>query len=266
MPQPIGYSFQWDRVKRYADPAFRHRPAPGLVLLGSAARPILLAGMATSGESFEFDVVATTDLRESTLTRAVALFRSSYRAASDVYLMQSLARIRFIATATSADTLAGFALGEMRLMDLPRLPLQPVALAGICCVDPRFRRRGLFRELEWRAFMAAGIPLRPRVLSCGRMAHPASFRTMTWNPSHVPKPHTPPTTWQREIGAIIAKAYGAKGFDPDTFVCIGGGTPMHALIEMDVGAEEWEVFAAVNRDRGDSLLGLCWMPDAPAGW
>jgi hypothetical protein len=98
------------------------------------------------------------------------------------------------------------------------------------------------------------------------MAHPASFRTMTWNPSHVPKPHTPPTTWQREIGAIIAKAYGAKKFDPDTFVCIGGGTPMHPLIEMDVGAEEWEVFAAVNRDRGDSLLGLCWMPDAPKGW
>ena len=222
--------------------------------------------MGNSGESFAFDVVATMDLRDRTLAHIVALFRSSYRAANDAYLMQSFARLRFIATATSAGTLAGFALGEMRIMDLPRLPRQPVALAGICCVDPRFRRHGLFRELERHAFMAAGIPFRPRVLSCGRVAHPASFRTMTWNPTHVPKPHTPPTTWQREIGAIIAEAYGAKGFDPETFVCLGRGTPMHPLIEMDVRADEWDVFAAVNRDRGDSLLGLCWMPDAPEGW
>ena len=221
---------------------------------------------ADTGNAFAFDVVATADLEEDTLARIIALFRSSYRAPNDAYLRQSLAKLRFIATATSAATLAGFALGEMRIMDLPRLPRQAVALAGICCVDPRFRRRGLFRELERWAFMAAGIALKPRVLSCGRVAHPASFRTMTWNPTHIPKPHTPPTTWQQEVGATIAQAYGAHGFDPRTFVCAGSGAPMYPRIEMEVRAEEWEVFGAVNRDRGDSLLGLCWMPDAPAGW
>jgi hypothetical protein len=216
---------------------------------------------------FELEVVPTNDLGAQGRARVFALFRASYRAANEPYLEQSLDRFRFIATAMSAGALAGFALGEMRLMDLPRLPRQAVALAGICCVDARFRRQGLFRELEQRAFMAAGVPMGPRVLSCGRVAHPASFRTMTWNPTHVPKRHTAPTTWQREIGAVIAEAYGVGSFDPATFVCAGSGRPIgYPVLDMDVGPDEWEVFAAVNRDRGDSLLGVCWMPDAPEGW
>lgn len=220
-----------------------------------------------SAASFELDVVATSDLGERTWAGILALFRASYRAANEAYLEQSLARFRFIATATSAEALVGFALGEMRLMDLPRLSRQAVALAGICCVDPRFRRRGLFVELERRAFLAAGVTPGPRVLSCGRMAHPASFRTMLANPTHVPKRHTRPTPWQREIGTVIADAYGVHGFDPDTFACLGSGVPIgYPILDMDVRAEEWDVFAPVNRDRGDSLLGLCWMPDAPEGW
>jgi hypothetical protein len=217
--------------------------------------------------AFEFEVVAPGALGSHELARVMALFHESYRAANEAYLEKSFARFRFIAMATAADTLAGFALGEMRVMDLPRLLQQAVALAGICCVDPRFRRRGLFSELERRAFMAAGIAPAPRVLSCGRVAHPASFRTMTWNPSHVPKRRTPPTAWQQEVGMAIATAYGVTAFDPETFVCSGSGTPIgYPVVDMDVAPEEWEVFARVNRDRGDSLLGLCWMPDAPPGW
>jgi hypothetical protein len=220
-----------------------------------------------STADFEFNVVATSDLGEPALARVLALFHASYRAANDAYLKRSLTRLRFIATATSADALAGFALGEMRVMDLPRLPRQAVALAGICCVDAAFRRRGLFRELERRAFMAACIPVEPRVLSCGRLAHPASFRTFNWNPTHVPKRGVRPTLWQQEIGAAIAAAYGVSGFDPETFVCIGSGTPIgYPRIDMDVRAEEWDVFVPVNRDRGDSLLGFFWVPDAPEGW
>jgi hypothetical protein len=216
---------------------------------------------------FEFDVGATSDLGEPVLARVLALFRASYRAANEAYLKRSLGRLRFIATAMAADALAGFALGEMRIMDLPRLPQQAVALAGICCVDARFRRRGLFRELERHAFLAAGIAFEPRVLSCGRMAHPASFRTFNWNPTHVPKRGIRPTPWQQEIGTAIAAAYGVSGFDPETFVCIGSGTPIgYPRIDMDVRPEEWDVFLPVNRDRGDSLLGFFWVPDAPEGW
>jgi hypothetical protein len=238
----------------------------GVPSIDLLARPGIRVKTDTAA-SFEFGVVATSDLGERALARVLALFRASYRAANAAHLRASLGRLRFIATATSADALAGFALGEMRIMDLPRLPQQAVALAGICCVDPRFRRRGLFRELERRAFMAAGVASGPRVLSCGRVAHPASFRTMTWNPTHVPKRDTRPTTWQREIGVVVAGAYGVERFDPDTFVCVGSGTPIgYPVIDIVVRPEEWDVFAPVNRDRGDSLLGLCWMPDAPEGW
>ncbi len=216
--------------------------------------------------AFAFEVVPTAQIGDSTLNRVIALFRESYRAPNEAYLLHSIRKLRFMATAMSADTLAGFALAEMRIMDLPRLPQQPVALAGICCVDARFRRHGLFRTLEQRAFAAANLPFGGRVLSCGRMAHPASFRTLISNPTHIPKRGTPPTRWQQEVGSAIAQAYGVQRFDPETFVCIGAGTPMHAIIDIDVPPEEWEVFAGVNRDRGDSLLGLCWMPDAPAGW
>jgi hypothetical protein len=219
------------------------------------------------GAAFEFDVVRTAELGEPALARVLALFHAAYRAANDVYFEKALATLRFVAMARSSGDLAGFALGEMRTMDLPRLPAQAVALAGICCVDPRFRRSGLFIELERRAFVASGVPAGPRLLSCGRVAHPASFRTIRWNPSHVPRRGVPPTPWQREVGAAIARAYDVERFDPDTFVCAGSGAPIgYPIMEMDVTPEEWELFATVDRDRGDSLLGLCWTPDAPEGW
>ena len=221
----------------------------------------------TTARTFTFGTTETKSVTESSLERLLALFRASYRAANDDYFRRSLARLRFLATAMCGDTLAGFALGEMRLMDLPRLPQQTVALAGICCIAPGFRRHGLFRELEIRAFRAAGVTPGDRVLSCGRMAHPASFRTMNGNPTHVPRRGCRPTAWQQEIGAAIAAAYGVHGFDPDTFVCLGAGAPIgYPIMEMDLRPEEWEVFGPVNRDRGDSLLGLCWWPDAPEGW
>ena len=216
--------------------------------------------------AFAFDVVLTPRLAAAELDRVKALFRASYRTPDDTYLEQALARLHYIAIAMHGDVLAGFAVGETRRMDLPRLPQQLVAMAGICCIDFRFRRLGLFRELEVRAFRAAEAPANERVLSCGRVTHPASFRTMTWNPTHVPARGVIPTPWQQEVGTAIAHAYGVACFDPETFVCLGTGTPMGPIIDVDVTPEEWEVFARVDASRGDCLLGLIWTPDAPDGW
>jgi GNAT superfamily N-acetyltransferase len=217
--------------------------------------------------TFEITVMPTNEISQTVRSKTLTLFHQSYRDADGGYLEQSFAKLRYLAIATTEDaTLAGFALGDMRIVDLPRLPAHPLALAGICCVDPRFRRHGLFRELERRAFLAAGVGWRPRVLSCGRMAHPASFRTMLDNPTRVPKPGVSLTPWQKEIGAAVAKIYGVSEFDADTFVCRGRGTPMSCIIDVDVTPEEWKVFAPVDRTRGDSLLGMIWVPDAPEGW
>ena len=38
------------------------------------------------------------------------------------------------------------------------------------------------------------------------------------------------------------------------------------VIEIEATPEEWELFAPVDRSRGDSLLGLAWNPNAPEGW
>lgn len=198
----------------------------------------------------------------------MSLFVANYRDANVAYLDDSLRKLRHVAIATSGVVPAGFALGELRIIQLPRLGPQPVAMAGICCIAPEFRRRGLFGLLERHA-MGVGIegPPRGRILSCGRMAHPVSFRTMMANPTAIPRRGVPPTAWQQETGQTIADAYGAPGFDPQTFVCKGSGTPIgYPVLEVDVTPEEWEVFRPVDRDRGDSLLGMAWLPDAPDGW
>jgi hypothetical protein len=208
----------------------------------------------------------TADLSGDDRAMMSALFDIAYRDANQPYLEKSLPKLRFAALATQGETAAGFSLGDMRVMDLPRLPQQVVVLAGICCIDPRFRRRGLFGALQRAAVSGAGIVPRGRLLSAGRMAHPVSFRVM--NPAtRIPRYGITPTAWQREVGQAIADVYGVPRFDAETFVCHGTGEPIgYPNIEMEVEPEEWRIFEQVDRDRGDSLLGLTWSPDAPEGW
>ncbi len=217
---------------------------------------------------FDVHALATVDATAEERALMHALFDTNYRQANHPYLDKSFGVLRYAAIATAKDgTPAGFALGDMRVVDLPRLPATPVALAGICCVAPEFRRRGLFGALEMTAIGAAGIRPEGRSLSVGRMAHPASMRTMSRNPVVVPKPGVPITAWQREVGRAIADIYGVQRFDEETFVVEGSGAPIgYPVMEIEVEPEEWVVFEHVDRDRGDSLLGLSWRPDAPPGW
>lgn len=217
--------------------------------------------------SLTFRVVETDKASPEDLQKVLGLFEMNYRQANRAYLEKSLQTLRYLALAEDEGTAAGFALGECRVMDLPRLPAEVVNLAGICCITPEFRRRGLFRVLEYHAFMAADLPVHTRRLTCGRMAHPASLRGFGRHPTLLPKPRVRLTPWQQEVGRAIAAAYGNQAFDPETFVCIGTGEPIgYPVIEFDVEEWEWEVFKPVNRDRGDSLLAMMWTPDAPPGW
>jgi hypothetical protein len=152
-------------------------------------------------------------------------------------------------------------------MELPRLSAQTVSLAGIACVAPEFRRRGLFRELGRLAITAGTAPENPRRLVCGRVAHPAALRTIGRIPTAVPRPGIRPTSWQQNVGKTIAEAYGVHTFDPTTFVCIGDGRPIgYPRIELEVEPHEWDLFQPVNRDRGDALLAIAWVPEAPPDW
>ena len=218
-------------------------------------------------EGFEFDVRETGALSPKRRGDLLRLFESNYRDANPSFLEKSLATLRHAALATCDGRAVGFALAETRVVQLPRLPDQVVRLAGICCIAPDFRRRGLFVRLEQLAAAAANVPETTRVLVCGRMAHPAAFRTLARIPGAVPQPGRAPTPWQREVGAAIAAIYGAHAFDSETFVCIGDGRAIgYPQGEFEVESEEWKLFEPVDRDRGDALLGIAWVPDGPPGW
>jgi hypothetical protein len=213
-------------------------------------------------------VVRTEALTKDDLDMVHRLFDRSYRRANHAYLEKSFSRLRYIAIATVGETPAGFAVADTVETDIPRMSgLQVVNLAGICCIAPEFRRIGLFLKLESLAAGASGVSRAgKRVLVCGRMAHPASFRTISRSPAVIPKYGVPLSDWQKEVGLRVAELYGVN-LDPETMVVIGEGVPIgYPIIEQDVAEEEWLPFEAVNRDRGDSLLGITWSPDAPEGW
>lgn len=215
-----------------------------------------------------FQVLETGSLPETTFAGVKAVFAENYREADLAYLEKNLGKLRFIAMASTPDgVLAGFALGETRVMDLPKMPETTVTLAGLCCVGVAHRRQGLFGKLAQMALRVNALPEREYYLSCGRTAHPASFRGFFRNPSAVPRPGVTPSEWQQEVGMAVAVAYGSPGFDSATFVVRGSGKPIGwPVIEIEASPEEWEMFEKVDRSKGESLLGIAWRPDPPSGW
>ena len=217
---------------------------------------------------FDIRVFRTASLPDDAVAVVHELFDIAYRQANHAYLEKSFKTLRYLALATDGQTPAGFAMGDTVQTRLPRLDgLQTVVLGGICCIAPEFRRQGLFGHLEGLAMHQSGL-FKPgvRTLSAGRMAHPASFHHMSLNPTVIPKYGIVLSDWHREVGLRVAELYGAE-IDPETLVVIGSGRPIgYPKMEIDVPEDEWRLFRAVNRDRGDSLLGISWAPDAPEGW
>jgi hypothetical protein len=223
--------------------------------------------MSRDVSGFDFEVREATSISVFHREQVLVLFQTNYRDANPAFVDKSLSVLRHVAFAYHDGEAVGFALGESRLMDLPRLPEQLVSLAGLCCIAPDFRRRGLFSELSRLAMAWESLDDSTRRLFCGRMAHPAALRNMARLANSIPRPGVRPTPWQQEVGRAIADAYRVFDFDPETFVCIGEGRPIgYPRIEFDVEPEEWEAFSAVNRDRGDALLALAWLPDSPPRW
>lgn len=254
----------------------------------------------------EITVYETAEITPAVRAQVHRLFDLTYDQADHEYLDKSLSVLRYIAFATPAEYTQveyiqakyipakatpakaddghqstpvddprqdicqsiGFAIGETRRLDLPGIPGQQVGLAGLCCVDPRYRRRGIFQKLE-RSVIKEGMGelSNGRILAAGRMAHPASFRIMASNPTVVPRPNVIPTKFQQQVGQIVAGSYKVSDFDPLTFVCKGNGHPIgYPRMTVEVEPEEWDVFVSVDRANGDSLLALSWIPNAPRRW
>lgn len=221
-------------------------------------------------DDITIETAPSAGLSDQTRAAIHALFERCYRRADHDYIEEALARFAFTATGRGEDGgLLGFAVGETRVLDLPRLGPQQVSLAGIGCVDPSWRRRRLFSAVESAALEASDAfdPTSTR-LAAGRVAHPASMRAISYLPSVVPRPGVRPTLWQQEVGQAVARAYGVGSFDALAFVCRGQGVAAgEPVINIeDVSAEEAALFQPVDRTRGDTLLVLGWIPTAPEGW
>jgi hypothetical protein len=196
------------------------------------------------------------------------LFDASFRDANQAHLDKLLGQLRTVSVALCGKKPAGFTMSDVRIMDLPRLPDQVVMLGGLTCVVPEFHRRGLMMDLGSRNLIETTPQWGQRALICGRYVHPAVYkRVVSAREQGVPRPGVRPTAWQQEVGRAIADAYEVEDFDAETFVCRGSGRPIgDPIIDLQLEPEDWEAFRHVDDDRGDSLLGIMWMPDAPAGW
>ena len=198
-----------------------------------------------------------------------ALFAETYASPNHAYLDKSLDRLGSIACARAGETLVAFALSDARRSPLPGFDApQTVLLAGMGCVRDAYRRTGLFSQITVQAARANGVLARAsgRILACGRMAHPVGFRSMRHLPSVIPNREGTLSAWHLDVAAAVAELYGVR-LRANSVVVAGSGKPIgYPRLEMEVDAEEWVPFAQVDRDRGDSLLGLAWVPDAPPGW
>jgi hypothetical protein len=216
-----------------------------------------------------FFVAPSGSIAASDLKDVHDLFERAYDQPNHAYLDHSLSRLGYIALARSGAGLVGFALGETLYSELPGFgEPQLITLGGIGCIDPTCRRTGVFSHIS---VMAAGesrlLESRTgRVLACGRMAHPVGFRSITRYPTAIPREGIPVTEWQLAVAAAVAELYGVT-LKPGSLVVAGSGKPIgYPRIEIDVADEEWLPFRDVDRERGDSLLGLAWIPDVPEGW
>lgn len=219
-------------------------------------------------KDINFRVIATETLSSDDLVRVRQLFNQTYHHANFSYLEKSFKQLRYISFADYKGELVGFGVADAVETTLPRITEpQIVLLGGICCVASTFRRLGLFTELEKMSVEASDMMRpAPQYLVCGRMAHPASFRVISQTPAVIPKPGVRLSKWQQEIGLKVAELYGVK-IDPETLVVIGNGTPCgYPKVKSEVSEEEWQPFKAVNRNQGDSLLGITWILNIPPGW
>lgn len=226
-----------------------------------------LLGIQPAPAGVEVEVAATESLTQAQRVEIHRLFGLAYDDADADYLDSSFTKLRWVAMASASGVLVGFSLGDLRQLELPVVGPTPTLLAGLACVDPDHRRHGLFRYLSNLSLRAGGIPAPGPLLGAGRMAHPASMRVFAAAPTVVPKPGRAPSELQRQVGRVVAEAYGVTSFDPATFVCRGSGSPIgFPRMTQEVEPHEWEVFEPVDRSRGDALLALVWHGEPPDGW
>jgi hypothetical protein len=219
-------------------------------------------------EGIAIDVFATSELAAEDTAGVHRVFDAAYVDGDHSYLDAQLSTLASIAVARGQEGIVGFALSDARVVDLPRLPQQVVRTAGLACVLSAHKRKGISARLESMAMAAGDVPASVHTLLAGRFAHPAGTNHLRRRVDLVPRLSGRPSAWQREVAIGIAAMLGVASFDAESFVCRGPGRPVgRNVIDVDDADAEAEadLFSAVDRGRGDTLLGL-WWTTPPPGW
>lgn len=221
----------------------------------------------TKLENLVFRVVPGKELNASERDAVHRLFERSYEKPNHAYLDKSLSNLTFITVAYNRDALVCFSVGDVVKTNIPGISEPQIAVAGgLSCIDPAFRKMGLFGYLQKLLMNENGLDDDSRFIMGGRMAHPVSYRVIEKFPGAIPKRGLVLSDWHKEVGLHFAKIYNVS-IDPETFVVKGSGSPIGIpKLEMNINDEDWEIFKHVDRDRGDSLLCIAWYPEAPVGW
>jgi hypothetical protein len=222
-----------------------------------------------STENVEVTTQSVHDLSEEQTAQILALFDAAYAEADHSYLFSSFEVMGWIALATNGPVLAGFAIGDAKVVKLPRIEGHcPVATYGIGCIDENFRRLGLFTRLEKAVVGASGtLQAGGPCLHCGRVAHPATYQFFkNIGVGCLPDPDRALLPWHAEMIEAIAALYGSAVY-PGTCVVVGKGKPIgFPRINVEATEAQLNLFKDVDRNRGDALLAMSWSPKAPAGW
>lgn len=220
-------------------------------------------------DEVHIEVRDTNSLTSKEMIRIIELFEANYDEADPSYIDKSVDTLKYIALASTYSKLVGFGFGETRIMRLPRLSeSEAVALAGMSCVDPTVRQRGLFAQMALHVLSEGGnVPSDRPYLFCGRMAHAISYRTIAkMSSACVPTSGVPLTEWHQETLEAAAAAFGVA-VDPSNGVVRGSGRPVgYPRLAFEPTEAERDLFKHVDRANGDSLLAVAWLPKAPAGW
>lgn len=204
-----------------------------------------------------------------------ALFDVAFDNPGTRYLEEALDTLRNVAIAWAPDgTMAGFALGDWRTIDLPGLEGQTLRIAGLTAVHPDHRRRHLFGELGSKAINRPHYQEGQRDLVCSRLTSEVAYRNYNEQAGFLPSPSAPPSPWQQEVAIAIVELLGERRqLDVRTFKLCGEptvGAPRDSVTNgswtapVSVGGEQVKV--PIDPRQGDALFTLFWMPDAPPGW
>ena len=160
----------------------------------------------------------------------------------------------------------GAALKGFSFCTLERIGGTPSVLVGLASVKRTSRRDSVLRAIMTDQFRRAVLAFPDEDVLVGtRFAAPSGFEAFKSLDDIVPRPDHSASGEERAWGRRLAKRFGidSSTYDDRTFIAKGDGSFPLALDHEALKPEKLdprveELFAAVDAERGDSLIAFGW--------